>query len=419
MRLALAQAQAAAQAGEVPVGAVVVRQGQLVATGRNAPIAGHDPTAHAEIVALRAAAQALGNYRLDDCTLYVTLEPCAMCSGALLHARVAAVVYGASDPKTGAAGSALQVLQHPALNHRTQVRSGVLAEACGALLRQFFAPRRVNLHPLRDDALRTPERCFEGLQAPDSHDWTDLPSLRGWRLHGVDAPPLHKPQHPAQADWTLLCLHSSTAWSWAYRHLWPVAQAAGARVLVPDLIGFGRSDKPKKRAVHTPAWHAEVLAQWLQHVQAERITLLYPESPSLDKIALELVLLLENQHRPVQTVCAVTITTTATTATARQPKALPLAAWCEAPFPDAGHRAGPQAWAAWAKSDATWDERWPKHLPRQRLCISDSLWAALNGQGTADVSKKHDLLPLPLPDWESVIAQVQQSTLLGVPRSEY
>ncbi|NUN59924.1 MAG: nucleoside deaminase, partial [Burkholderiaceae bacterium] len=105
MRLALAEAEAAARDGEVPVGAVVVRGGEVIATGRNAPVAGHDPTAHAEIVALRAAAHQLGNYRLEDCTLYVTLEPCAMCSGALLHARLPRVVYGAPDPKTGAAGS--------------------------------------------------------------------------------------------------------------------------------------------------------------------------------------------------------------------------------------------------------------------------------------------------------------------------
>ena len=109
MRLALAEARAAAQAGEVPVGAVVVRAGQLLATGRNAPVHSHDPTAHAEIAALRAAAQALGNYRLEDCTLYATLEPCAMCSGALLHARLARVVFGASEPRTGAAGSVIDL----------------------------------------------------------------------------------------------------------------------------------------------------------------------------------------------------------------------------------------------------------------------------------------------------------------------
>src|SRR6478735_9145031 len=117
MQQALAQAREAAVAGEVPVGAVVVRKGEVIATGRNAPIDGHDPTAHAEIAALRAAAQKLGNYRLEDCELYVTLEPCAMCSGAMLHARLARVVYGAADPKTGAAGSVVAIFGEPRLNH--------------------------------------------------------------------------------------------------------------------------------------------------------------------------------------------------------------------------------------------------------------------------------------------------------------
>ena len=116
MRLALAEALAAAAAGEVPVGAVVVKDGTVIGAGRNAPIGAHDPTAHAEVLALRAAARHLGNYRLDDCTLYVTLEPCAMCSGAMLHARLARVVYGAPDPKTGAAGSVLNLFAEPRLN---------------------------------------------------------------------------------------------------------------------------------------------------------------------------------------------------------------------------------------------------------------------------------------------------------------
>ena len=142
MRLALAEAQAAASAGEVPVGAIVVKDGQVIATGRNAPVEGHDPTAHAEIVALRAAAQRLGNYRLDGCSLYVTLEPCAMCSGAMLHARLARVVYGAVEPKTGAAGSVLNLFGHAEINHQTEVQGGVLAEECGGLLSHFFAQRR-------------------------------------------------------------------------------------------------------------------------------------------------------------------------------------------------------------------------------------------------------------------------------------
>jgi tRNA(adenine34) deaminase len=142
MRLALDQAHNALLVGEVPVGAVILRDGQLIATGYNRPITTHDPTAHAEIVALRHAAQLLENYRLPDCELYVTLEPCAMCASALLHARFRRVVFGASDPKTGAAGSVIDVFGEPRLNHQTAVQGGVLAEACGALLREFFAARR-------------------------------------------------------------------------------------------------------------------------------------------------------------------------------------------------------------------------------------------------------------------------------------
>ena len=142
MRLALAQATAAAQAGEVPVGAVIVQGGKVIATGRNSPIAGHDPTAHAEIIALRAAAKVLGNYRLPDCTLYVTLEPCAMCSGAMLHARFKRVVFGASDAKTGAAGSVINLFDQPKLNHQTTLQGGVLADDSAALLKSFFNFRR-------------------------------------------------------------------------------------------------------------------------------------------------------------------------------------------------------------------------------------------------------------------------------------
>ena len=142
MREAIALARHAAQKGEVPVGAVVVKDGVALGRGHNAPISSADPSAHAEIQALREAAAALGNYRLTDCTLYVTLEPCAMCSGAIMHARVARLVYGAGDPKTGACGSVVNLFGEPRLNHHTEVTAGVLSEECGALLSDFFAARR-------------------------------------------------------------------------------------------------------------------------------------------------------------------------------------------------------------------------------------------------------------------------------------
>jgi len=153
MRLALDQAHNALLVGEVPVGAVIVRRSasglQVVATGYNRPVTTHDPSAHAEIVALRHAATLLGNYRLPDCELYVTLEPCAMCAMAMLHARLRRVVFGAWDPKTGAAGSLLDLYGEPRLNHQTAVRGGVLAEPCGHLLREFFAARRARQRAAR------------------------------------------------------------------------------------------------------------------------------------------------------------------------------------------------------------------------------------------------------------------------------
>jgi tRNA(adenine34) deaminase len=142
MTAALAEARLAAEAGEVPIGAVVVREGAIIASGQNRVLRDNDPTAHAEIVALRAAAQAIGNYRLNGCTLYVTLEPCAMCAGAITHARLDRLVYAAPDPKAGACGSVLSVLNHPQLNHQLTVEQGILAEESSELLRSFFRDRR-------------------------------------------------------------------------------------------------------------------------------------------------------------------------------------------------------------------------------------------------------------------------------------
>ena len=268
MGLALDQARQAAAAGEVPVGAVVVKDGQLVATGRNAPIAGHDPTAHAEVMALREAARVLGNYRLDGCTLYVTLEPCAMCSGAMLHARLERVVFGAADPRTGVAGSVLNLFANTTLNHQTQVSGGVMADESAQLLRDFFKPKRANPDPVREDALRTPDGAFAGL--PDypwpPHYLNDLASIGGLRMHYLD-------EGPKDAPLTWLCLHGNPAWSYLYRKMIPVFLAQGHRVLVPDMIGFGKSDKPKKDSFHRFETHRQSLLELVERLDLTNVVL--------------------------------------------------------------------------------------------------------------------------------------------------
>ena len=142
MQEALAEARKASAAGEVPIGAVIVCRGEMIARGQNSVIRTSDPTAHAEIVALRQAARTFGNYRLNGCTLYVTLEPCVMCAGAMVHARLDRLVYAATDPKAGACGAVLSIINHPQLNHQMKLEQGVLADQCAELLRSFFRDRR-------------------------------------------------------------------------------------------------------------------------------------------------------------------------------------------------------------------------------------------------------------------------------------
>ncbi|MFM2275086.1 MAG: hypothetical protein RL211_958 [Pseudomonadota bacterium] len=272
MTMALAQARSAADAGEVPVGAVVVKDGSVIATGHNESIGRHDPTAHAEIMALRAAALVLGNYRLDGCELFVTLEPCPMCSGAILHSRLNRIVYGATEPKTGAAGSVTNLFENRRLNHQTQVLGGVLAAECAAVVHEFFRNRRVEARracsPLREDAVRTPNERFTDLQ---EYPWkpryiSNLPSLAGLRLHYLD-------EGARDASLTWLCLHGNLAWSYLYRKMIPIFLAAGFRIVAPDLIGFGKSDKPKKDTAHHFLWHRQILLELVERLSLRNVVL--------------------------------------------------------------------------------------------------------------------------------------------------
>ena len=372
MALALAEAGLAAAAGEVPVGAVVVRRGEVIATGRNAPVDALDPTAHAEMVALRAAALAVGNYRLDDCELYVTLEPCAMCSGAMLHARLKRVVFGAFDAKTGAAGSVVNLFAQPQLNHQTALQGGLMAAESAALLQDFFRQRRVDQrgeaktnHPLREDALRTPDHAFNGLP---NYPWqpnyiSDLPALGGLRLHFLD-----EGKAAAQADQlTYLCLHGNPAWSYLYRKMLPVFLQAGHRVIAPDLIGFGKSDKPKKGSFHSFSTHRQILLELVERLDLQNVVLVVQDwggmlglrlpmaAPQRDHGLLVMNTLLATGDAPLpagfvawREMCANNPAFDIARLFARgnpHMSALECAAY-NAPFPDAGHRAATRAFPA-------------------------------------------------------------------------
>ena len=334
MTLALAQAAIALQAGEVPVGAVVVQAGQVIALGSNAPIASHDPSAHAEMVALRAAAQVLGNYRLPDCELYVTLEPCAMCAGAMLHARLKRVVFGAADPRTGAAGSVLNLFANRDLNHQTELLGGVLADQCASLLQDFFRQKRelmrVTGSPLRDDALRTPDEAFAQLAdyAWPAHYVIDLAALAGLRLHYLD-------EGPRDAARTYLCLHDHRSWSYLFRNQIASFVADGCRVVAPDMVGFGKSDKPKKEAFHTLAWHSQVLHELVERLDLKNVVLVVQAQNQ----ALGLMLQESSRERCVELRLVHLLDDDELQCVAYQ-----------LPFPDPGHRAAVRAFAAWCPS---------------------------------------------------------------------
>ena len=286
MRLAAEAARKAAAAGEVPVGAVVVKDGVVIATGSNHPVASHDPSAHAEMIALRAAAEKLGNYRLPECELYVTLEPCAMCAGAMLHARLKKVIFGAYDPKTGAAGSVVNLFEVQKLNHQTALQGGVLEEECGALLKEFFTARRKQERQenTMTDVARTPDERFANLPgypfAP--HYIGDLKGYQGLRLHYVDeggrgadraAAGVAAGNAGAQTQKTFLCLHGQPTWSYLYRRMIPVFTEAGHRVIAPDLFGFGKSDKPLDDARYTFTFHRTMLLNLIERLDLTNIVL--------------------------------------------------------------------------------------------------------------------------------------------------
>jgi tRNA(adenine34) deaminase len=408
MQLALAQAREAASSGEVPVGAVVVRHGEVIATGRNAPIASHDPTAHAEIVALRAAALALGNYRLDDCELYVTLEPCAMCSGAMLHARLKRVVFGAIDPKTGAAGSVVNLFSEAALNHQTTLQGGVLAAECSEVLQDFFRQRRADQNdqsqqnrPLRDDAVRTPDAAFRNLPG---YPWQpqyigDLPALAGLRMHYLDEQTSELPA----ASLTFLCLHGNPAWSYLYRKMIPVFLQAGHRVVAPDLIGFGKSDKPKKESFHSFSKHRQILLEFVERLDLHNVVLVVQdwggllgltlpmEAPERYKGLLVMNTTLATGDAPLppgflawREMCAKNPDFDIARLFARgnaQMSAAECAAY-NAPFPDKGHRAATRAFPAMVPESAAADGAETSRQAREfwRTCWSGQTLMAVGAQ---------------------------------------
>ncbi|ULR87232.1 tRNA adenosine(34) deaminase TadA [Comamonas sp. B21-038] len=377
MRAALEQARAAAEAGEVPVGAVVVRDGQIVGRGFNHPIGAHDPSAHAEIEALRDAAQRLGNYRLEGCTLYVTLEPCAMCAGAILHARLDRVVWGAAEPRTGAGGSVLDLFAQAALNHHTAVTPGVLADEAAALLTAFFGKRRVQQrqqalasHPLRDDALRTSDTLFAAALdcGCPSCFYSDWPALAGLRLHVKDSAGQNPLPAAAARQWLLL--PGMPAHQGLFRELAAGLAARGDRVVAPDWLGLGRSDKPKKDQRLGDAQQLAMLQDLIEHLHLDgEQGLVVVAHGDAARLAQALVAQLAALGRPVQGLWLVNPPNAAVPSAdyrlwleqlARKP-ALDMAAalgssaigaemdadrqqWA-AQFPDKGYRAGLRAWA--------------------------------------------------------------------------
>lgn len=263
MALAMEQARLAEQCGEIPVGAVVVKDGAVIGAGHNRTLTDRDPTAHAEVVAIRLASKAIGNHRLVGCSLYITLEPCAMCMGAVLQSRIEQVYFGAFDPKTGACGSVLNLAEFRQLNPHCRVHGGLSQEACSRQLTHFFQNRRLlkraTSKPLREDALR----LFDGqldIWMGDCKplNWDDLLSAKGLRVGGWSSPGLEQNRHTL-----LLCIHGATSWSYIYRDLLLAELPLGTAAWAIDLPGHGVSDKTKLGAELDPAFQFAVLDEIL------------------------------------------------------------------------------------------------------------------------------------------------------------
>jgi tRNA(adenine34) deaminase len=292
MASALEQAHLALHRGEVPVGAALFLGDELIAKAHNMPVSTHNPCAHAEVLVLQEAGRRLGNYRLSDCTLFVTLEPCVMCAGAILNARIKAVVFGAQDERAGAAGSVINVFANSTLNAHTQVQSGVMAQECAKLLVDFFKDRRAQAKALRaqsqqylrEDALRPEMHELNLLMRPWMQEGmrsvhvNDLSSFVGLRMHHWDtqAQALSASPHLAREAprRTWVCLHGLGS-SGAFFAPWAVERARlGERVLMPDLVGFGLSDHLRSPIRIDLETHLLVLQEWFERMNLSDVHLL-------------------------------------------------------------------------------------------------------------------------------------------------
>lgn len=269
MLLAIEQAAEAELANEVPVGAIVVKDGAVVSVGRNRTLETGDPTAHAEIIALRAAAKVLGTHRLDGLEMFVTLEPCPMCSGAVFHSRLSRLVYGAADPKTGCAGSVTDLFGIRQINHHTHLKSGVLENQCRHQLQTFFQSvrrKKSDTHVrLREDAVRVDPENFVEFQDFLASSQYFLTS-DGWRLHYIDS-------SSGDTSNIVLCLHALPYWSYQFKQLLPLLKKAGFRVLMPDFLGCGLSDKPKKKTWHSLNNHVAAIHELLLALKVTSCTI--------------------------------------------------------------------------------------------------------------------------------------------------